>query len=334
MANFITKRLLIMIPVMIVLSFICFMVINAAPGDFVDSYKAKIMRRQMNPEQRAAQMRFVDSMRKAYGLDKSLFQQYIRWIWRIVSRGDFGYSFSVGRPVGELIWEKFGWTVLLAGLSMVVTLLAGVVIGLYSAVHQYSIGDRIFTFLAFLGLSIPNFFLALLLMALLVFVFKVQSIGGLFSTEYAIAPWSWSKFMDLLKHLWLPITVIAAAGTASNIRIVRANILDILRQPYIQTARAKGLRERVVTYRHALRNSLHPMIMIVGSSLPMLISGETVVSIVLGLPTVGYTFYIALKDQDIYLAGTFLLLSAFLLQVGNLLADILLAYVDPTISYD
>jgi peptide/nickel transport system permease protein len=334
MLSYIIRRLLLMVPAMIILSFICFVVINAAPGDFVDTYKAKLMVRDMNSEQRTAQLKFVDTMRQAYGLDQPLLTQYGIWVWKIVTRGDFGYSFSAGRPVGELIWEKLGWTLLLAGLSMIVTLFVGIVVGLYSAVHQYSVLDRTFSFLSFLGLSIPTFFLALLLMALLVFTFNVQSVTGLHSSQYATASLSWGKFLDLLQHLWLPVFVIAAAGTASNVRIVRANILDILKQPYIQTARAKGLRERVVTYRHALRNSLHPMIMIVGSSLPGLISGETITSIVLGLPTVGYTFYVALKEQDIYLAGTFLLLSALLLQVGNLLADIALVYVDPTISYD
>lgn len=334
MVSYIIKRLFFMIPVMIALSFICFMVINAAPGDFVDTYKAKLMSRQMSSVQREAQLKFIDKMRSSYGLDQPLLYQYGKWVWKIVSKGDFGYSFSAGRPVAELIWEKMGWTVLLASLSMAVTLILGVVIGLYSAVHQYSFLDRLFSFLAFLGLSIPTFFLALLIMAILVFTFRVQSIGGLFSSQFATAPWSWAKLANLLQHLWVPVVVIAAGGTASNIRIVRANILDILRQPYIQTARAKGLRERVVTYRHALRNSLHPMIMIIGTSLPVLISGETITSIVLGLPTVGYTFYIALKEQDIYLAGTFLLLSALLLQVGNLLADLALTYVDPTISYD
>ena len=323
-----------MIPVILILSFICFMVINAAPGDFVDAYEAQIMETPMDSTQREVQLKFLDDMRKSYGLDKSVLEQYTIWIEKIITKGDFGYSFSTLRPVSELIWEKMGWTLLLAGISMAITLLVGVILGLYSAVHQYSFSDRFFSFIAFLGLSIPNFFLALLLMAFLVFVFKVQSVGGLFSTQYAIAPWGWGKLLDLLKHLWLPVAVIAASGTASNVRIIRANVLDILRQPYIQTARAKGLKERTVIYRHALRNSLHPMIMILGSSLPVLISGEMITSIVLGLPTMGYTFYNALKMQDVYLAGTFLLLSTLLLQVGNLLADIALVYVDPTISYD
>jgi peptide/nickel transport system permease protein len=323
-----------MAPVLLALSLIIFLVINAAPGDFVDAYEAKIRSTPMGARQLEQQLKFLDGMRIAYGLDKPLLQQYLTWIWKIFTQGDFGYSFTSLRPVSELIWEKLGWTLLLTTLAMAVTVVLGFAIGVYSAVHQYSILDYLFNALAFLALAIPNFFLALLLMSLLVFTFRVESVGGFFSAEYMAAPWSAAKLLDLLRHLWLPVLIISMGATGENIRIVRGNLLDILGQPYLQTARAKGLAKRTVIYRHALRNSLHPMIMKLGASLPALIAGEIIVSVMLGLPTVGYTFYEALRSQDVYLAGTFLMLSALVLQIGNLLADIALVYVDPTIRYD
>jgi peptide/nickel transport system permease protein len=323
-----------MVPVMLALSFIVFLVINAAPGDFVDAYVAKVRSTPMGARQLEQQLQFLDEMRVAYGLDKPLLQQYLTWIWNIVTKGDFGYSFTSLRPVSELIWEKLGWTLLLTTLSMAVTVILGFVIGVYSAVHQYSFLDYLFNGIAFVSLAIPNFFLALLLMSLLVFTFRVESVGGFFSAEYVAAPWSLAKVLDLLSHLWLPIVIISMGATGENIRIIRGNLLDILGQPYLQTARAKGLSERTVIFRHAVCNSLHPMIMKLGASLPGLIAGEIIVSIMLGLPTVGYIFFEALRAQDIYLAGTFLMLSALVLQMGNLIADIVLVWVDPTIVYD
>ena len=335
MVPYIIKRLLHMIPVTLILSLICFLVIDLAPGDFVSIYKTRIMSMssQMTQEAIQAQLEFLDEMRMLYGLDKPIVQRYFTWLFGIVARGDFGYAYMVMRPVSTIIWEKLGWTLVLTSCSMLFSLLIGFVVGVYAATHQYGVVDYIATFTSYVGLAVPSFFLALLLMTMVVFVFQGQ-VGGLFSAEYVAAPWSWNKLLDLLSHLWIPVLIVGTAGAASNIRIVRGNLLDVLGQPYVQTARAKGQAERFVIYRHALRNSLHPLIMRIGSSLPSLIAGEIIVSIVLGLPTAGKTFYDALMYQDTYLAGSFLVMLAVLLQIGNLLADIALIRIDPTISYD
>ena len=335
MVSYIIKRLLHMIPVTLILSFICFLVIDIAPGDFVSIYQTRIMSMssQMTQEAIQAQLEFLDEMRVLYGLDKPILQRYFTWLFGIVTRGDFGYAYMVMRPVSTIIWEKLGWTLVLTSCSMIFALLIGFVVGVYAATHQYGVVDYIATFTSYVGLAVPSFFLALLLMTMVVFVFQGQ-VGGLFSAQYVAAPWSWNKLLDLLSHLWIPVLIVGTAGAASNIRIVRGNLLDVLGQPYVQTARAKGQAERFVIYRHALRNSLHPLIMRIGSSLPSLIAGEIIVSIVLGLPTAGKTFYDALMYQDTYLAGSFLVMLAVLLQIGNLLADIALIRIDPTISYD
>ncbi len=335
MLAYLIKRIIYMIPVTLVLSFICFLVVDLAPGDFVTVYMTRLqaLSSEMTQEAVAAQMEFLDKMRELYGLDKPMLVRYWVWLEGIVTRGDFGYAFMNLRPVSTIIWEKMAWTLALTSLSMVFSLVVGFVVGVYAATHQYGIVDYIASIFSYIGLATPNFFLALLLMTMVVFVFKGQ-VGGLFSAEYVGAQWTWGKFWDLMNHLWIPVVIIGTAGAAANIRIVRGNLLDLLGQPYIQTARAKGQAERVVIYRHALRNSLHPLIMRIGSSLPALISGEIIISIVLGLPTVGNTFYSALLMQDSYLAGSFLVMSALVLQVGNLLADIALVRIDPTISFE
>ena len=235
MLAYIIRRLLYMIPIMLVLSFVCFMVINAAPGDYVTTYEAKIMASAATTHL-ADSKAFLENMRKTYGLDKPLLQQYFFWVWNIITKLEFGYSFSAMLPVSQVIWEKMGWTIVVAGASLAFSLVIGFIIGVYSAIRQYSVGDYFFSFIGFLGLAIPNFFLALLLMSLLVFVFDVKSVGGPFSSEYTVALWSWGKFVDLLKHLWVPVVIVGTAGTASTIRVIRGNLIDILGQPYVQTA--------------------------------------------------------------------------------------------------
>jgi peptide/nickel transport system permease protein len=217
-------------------------------------------------------------------------------------------------------------------LAHMLSVIVGVLIGIYSATHQHTLGDNAFTVLAFLGLSIPNFFLALLIMYVLAFHFG-QHVGGFFSPEYVIAPWSWDRFVDFLKHLWVPVVVVGTAGTARNMRVMRANLLDVLNHNYVRTARSKGLSERKVIYKHAVRNAIQPIIMYLGVAMPFLLSGEIVTSAVLNLPTMGPVFLRALVNQDMYLAGSFLMLLAIVLVVSNLLADIALGWVDPRISY-
>jgi peptide/nickel transport system permease protein len=267
-----------------------------------------------------------------YALDQPIYVQYWKWISGFV-RGDFGRSFQYNRDVSELIWERLGLTMLISIAALVFTWAVAIPIGIYSATHQYSAGDNFFTFIALIGLSIPNFLLALIIMVIAALGFG-QSVGGLFSPAYVDAPWSLGKVIDLLKHLWIPVIVVGMSGTAGLMRIMRGNLLDVLKMAYITSARAKGLKEQRVIYGHALRNAIHPLIMILGASLPQVISGATIVSMVLSLPTTGPLYFAALRQQDMYLAGTFLVFLAGMLVIGNFLADLLLAWVDPRIRFE
>ncbi len=334
MARYIVRRLLYMIPITLILSFVCFLVIDLAPGDFVSLYENRVRNDTMMPEDvKEAHLAYLGELRSIYGLDRPILMRYGAWMYNILTKGEFGFSFQAMRPVSTLIWERLGWTMLMAGVGLIVRLAVGFALGVYSATHQYSPGDYATNIVVFLGMATPDFFLALVFMTIVVFVLR-QPVGGLLSSAYVAAPWSLAKVWDLIKHLSLPITVGLITGAGGTIRIIRGNLLDKLGQQYVQTARAKGLPERAVIYRHALRNALHPWIMSMGGVFSSLISGDTTLSIVLGLPTVGYMFYTAIIQQDSYVAGTFLLLTTMLLQLGNLLADIVLAWLDPTIRFE
>lgn len=323
MRRYVIRRLLAMPAFMVLISIVSFAVIQAQPGDFGSQYFA-------NPR---VSYETALQMRAQLGLDQPAWKQYLLWVKGIVTRGDFGYSFAYKRPVADLIWERIGWTVVVSGASLLFTWAVAIPIGIYSAVHKYSPLDYALTFLGFIGLSVPNFFLALVLMYLMV-QGGATSVGGLFSPEMIGAPWSWAKFVDLLQHLWVPVIAIGTSGTASLLRLMRGNLLDVLRMPYVMTARSKGLRERVVIVKHAVRNAINPLVSIFGMQLPELLSGTIVTAIVLNLPTMGPFFYDALTNQDQYLVMTFLMMSALLMLVGNLLADVLLVWVDPTIRYE
>ena len=323
MFNYIVRRILSMIPLLILISILSFTVIKLQPGEFGSQY---FNNPRVSPET-------VIQLRKRLGLDQPAYRQYLKWVKGIITEGDFGYSFAYKRPVAELIWERMGWTVTVASATMLFTWLLAIPIGIYSATHKYSFFDYIFTFIGFIGISIPNFFLALVLMYL-VLAQGGTAVGGLFSNEYIGAPWSWAKLLDLLKHIWIPLIAIGTAGMAGLIRQMRGNLLDVLGRQYVQTARAKGLKERVVIYKHAVRNAINPLISMLGMQLPQLISGTIISAIVLNLPTMGPFFYDALINQDQYLVMTFLMFSAIMMLVGNLIADLLLAWVDPRIRYD
>ncbi len=330
MTSFILRRLVYALPTLILISFFSFVVINLPPGDYMTTMQATLVSQAgMSPGEAR---RLVQQMREAYGLDEPFMVRYAQWVGGIVTRGDFGFSFAYRRPVSEVIWARLGMTLLVALLAHMLSVIVGVLIGIYSATHQHTLGDNAFTILAFLGLSIPNFFLALLIMYVLAFHFG-QHVGGFFSPEYVIAPWSWDRIVDFLKHLWVPVVVVGTAGTARNMRVMRANLLDVLNSNYVRTARSKGLSERKVIYKHAVRNAIQPIIMYLGVAMPFLLSGEIVTSAVLNLPTMGPVFLRALVNQDMYLAGSFLMLLAVVLVVSNLLADIALGWVDPRISY-
>lgn len=330
MGKYVLRRVITSIPVLFIISIIVFVVIQLPPGDYMTTIQLQLQSLGGLTEAEAA--RVADELRRAYGLDKPLYVQYFVWIKNIITKGDFGFSFQYRKPVSEVIWERLGWTILIASLCHLVSTLVGIIIGIFSATRQYSIGDYVATFLAFVGLSTPSFFLALV--AMYIMASRGIQPGGLFSQRYILAPWSWAKFVDLLRHIWIPVAIVGLAGTARNMRVMRGNLLDILNQPYVLTARSKGLPERTVVFKHAVVNALHPIIMYQGMVLPFMISGEIVASTVLNIPTAGPMFYGALVSQDMYLAGSFLLLVAVLLVVGNLLADVFLAWLDPRIRYD
>ncbi|HON72218.1 MAG TPA: ABC transporter permease [bacterium] len=327
MLNYIIRRIIYSIFLLFLVSIVGFVVIQLPPGDFL-TVRIQELR---NRGDLSAEI-YAEQLRARYGLDKPIWMQYIIWITNFV-KGDFGWSFYYEKPVSELIGERLALTITISVITLIFTWALAIPIGVYSATHQYSWGDNIFTFLGFIGLSVPSFLLGLLLMFISVFYFN-QSVGGLFSPEYINAPWNFAKIIDLFRHLWIPVIIIGLSGTAGLIRIMRGNLLDILGQQYILTARAKGLKESIVIWKHAVRVAINPLISSLGMSLPGIISGESLVSIVLNLPTTGPLFLEALTRQDMFLAGSFLMFLTTALVAGNFIADLALAWADPRIRYE
>ena len=327
MLRYVIKRLIYMIPTLFGMSIIAFLIIQLPPGDYVTSMIASMSDSGQNAD--PAQ---IEALRRAYGFDDPVWVQYFKWITGIIFRGDFGYSFQWNRPVADLIWERMGSTLAISLASLLLVWAVSLPIGIYSAMRRDSAGDYVFTFLGFLGLAIPNFILALTLMYLS-YKFLGQSVGGLFSPEYVRQDWSWGKFLDLLAHLWIPIIVIGTNGTAALIRILRANLTDELNKPYVITARAKGLPEYKAVLKYPVRIALNPFVSAIGWVLPELVSGVTITAIVLNLPTAGPLLLQALISQDMYLAGSFILLMGVLTLVGMLISDLLLAMLDPRIRF-
>ncbi len=326
MIQYIIRRILLMFPTVLVIAIVSFTVIQLPPGDFVSSLVA-----ELEQEGQTVDPAFIDQMRQRYGLDRSVYVQFLKWLWQVL-HGDLGYSFRWNKPVAELIQQRLLLTIVVSFASMIFTWIVAFPIGIYSAIHQYSPGDYAFSVIGFLGLSIPNFMLALILMWISYSVFG-QSVGGLFSPEYINASWSIAKLIDFLKHLWIPVIVVGTAGTAGLIRILRANLLDEIRKPYVTTARTRGLKEGKLLLKYPVRVAINPFISTVGWMLPRLISGTTITAMVLSLPTSGPLLLAALRHQDMYLAGSFVLLLSLLTVVGTLVSDILLAWADPRIRY-
>lgn len=326
MVNYIIRRLGYAVVTLVFVAIIGFFIIELPPGSYLD-----FRLRELRTQGGEYSLDMIAALERRYGVNDPVYVKFWKWISNFV-RGDFGYSFRYEMDVGELLGARLGFTVLVALSTLIVSWIIAILVGVYSATHRYTPLDYLITFLQFVGLAVPGFLLALVLM-----VFAQRSlgmnVGGLFSARYQDAPWSFAKLMDLLEHLWIPVIVIGASGTAWLSRVMRGNLLDVLNQQYVQTARSKGLKENKVIWKHAVRNALHPLVMVFGMSFPALISGQTVVAIVLNLPTAGPLFINALLQQDMYLAGTFLLFQASLLVVGNLVADILLAWLDPRIQY-
>lgn len=328
MLRFIFKRLLWMVPSLVFVSFLAFVLIQLPPGDYVTTYIATLAASNEVVDQNTAA-----DLRARFGLDQPMIVQYWKWISGIVLRGDFALSFEWQQPVNELIWERMALTLVLTFSTLLMTWAIALPIGVFSAVKKYSIADYIVTFFSFLGLAVPSFLLALVLMYIAAVEFG-QEVGGLFSEQYVTAPWSIAKAIDLAQHLWIPVIILAVSGTASLIRVMRANMLDELNRPYVTTARAKGLSEFHLLIKYPVRLALNPFISTIAWLLPNLVSGSIIVAIVLSLPTAGPLLLQSLMSQDMYLAGAFVLLICSLTLIGSLVSDILLALVDPRIRLE
>ncbi len=327
MINYIIRRIGYMMVTLVIICILSYLIVELPPGSYVE-FEINRLRQQGGNVGRDQ----ITALEIRYGLDQPMYVRFWKWISGFV-RGDFGESFQYRLPVRDLIFNRLGLTIAISIFSLLLSWGIAIPIGVYSATHRYTVPDYLITVLQFIGLSVPGFLLALLLMLFAQSALG-QQVGGLFSDKYQNAPMSLAKFGDLLKHLWIPIVVIAFGGTAGLSRIMRANLLDVLNMQYVQTARSKGLKENTVIWKHAVRNAMHPLIMILGGSLPGLISGETIIALVMNIPTVGPMYFTAQLNQDLYLAITFLMFLAFLGVIGNLLADIALAWVDPRIRYE
>lgn len=328
MLRFISRRLLQMIPMLIMISIISFIIIQLPPGSYLHTMVA-----QMHAAGEQINHELIEAIKVRYSLDAPAHIQYLNWMKGILTKGDFGYSFEWEKPVSLLIWERLALTLAVSVSSLLFSWIVAFPIAIYSAVKKYSIGDYILTFIGFLGLSVPNFMLALILMYFSLRFFGTN-VGGLFSPEYVMAPWSMAKFYDMLEHIWVPMVVIGTAGTAGLIRVLRNNLLDELSKPYVVAARSKGISTIRLLFKYPVRLAIIPFISTVGWTLPQMISGEAVTAVVLGLPTAGPLLLRALQSQDMYLAGSFTLLLASLTIIGTLISDILLVLVDPRIRYE
>ncbi len=327
MLRFLLRRFLSLIVTLFAVSVVAFAIIQLPPGDFLTSYITNLA-----ADGQTTTQAIVDKLRENYGLDQSVLVQYGKWMSNILTKGDFGQSFDWNLPVEDVVGSRMGMTVILAVVTLMITWMIALPIGVYSAVKQYSAGDYFATILGFIGVAIPDFLISLVLMYI-AFKYFNQSVGGLFSPDYENAPWSWARLLDLLGHLWIPVIIIGLSGTASLIRVMRANLLDELRKPYVVTARARGLPEWKVIMKYPVRVALNPFISTVGWVLPGLVSGSIIVAVVLSLPTAGPLLLKSLLTQDMYLAGAFILLLSVLTMIGTLASDILLALVDPRIRY-
>jgi len=331
MVNYILRRILFATVVLLGTSLVAFAVIQLPPGDFATQYRTRLINQSgMGVAEAEAA---AEVYRERYGLNDSFIVQYFNWIKGIVTEGSFGYSMAYGRDVGELIAERMPRTLILALLAHATSTLVGIVVAIFVAPRQYSLSDNVAALFAFVFTSVPRFWIALVIIYLLVFTFNQQHVSSFNSPQYVLAPWSWPKLMDFIKHVWPVVFIAGLGGVARNMRVMRANLLDVLNAQYVTTARSKGLTEAKVMYKHAVPNALHPIIMYQGMALPFMVGGELEAAIVLSIPTVSPMYYDSLIYQDIYVTGSILLMYGVMLVVGNLLADVFLAVLDPRIRY-
>jgi peptide/nickel transport system permease protein len=326
MLQYIVRRTLLLVPTLIAVIVVSFVVIQLPPGDYLTSYIAQLQSKSTTLGESE-----VAALRSYYGLDQPMYVRFLKWVWGVL-HGNFGMSFEWNKPVSELIGERLFLTFSISLAALLFAWALALPIGIYSATHQYSIGDYLFTTMSFVGRGIPSFMIALILMWIALSRFGISA-AGLFSVQFRTAPWSLAKVWDLLKHLWVPMIVLGLGSTAGSIRVMRANLLDELHKPYVVTARAKGLRERKLLWKYPVRLALNPFVSTIGWALPGLVSGEAIISVVLSLPTTGSLLLRALMSQDMYLAGSFLLFLSVLTVIGTFISDVLLAWLDPRIRY-
>jgi peptide/nickel transport system permease protein len=328
MLNFLIRRITYMLITILFISFISFIIVELPEGTYLDVRLEQL--RQQGGQVAQSQ---IDAIIKRYGLNDPFHVRYLKWITGFVT-GDFGQSFALDRPVSEVIWSRLGFTLGMGLFSILFSWGLSIPLGVYSATHRYSLWDYVLSAFQFIGLAIPGFLLALVLALFAVRVIKQDHVIGLFSDEFLNAAWSWARVVDMLKHLWIPVTIMTLTSTAWLTRVMRGNLLDILNMQYIQTARAKGLTERVVIWKHAVRNSIHPLVMAFGGVLTFLFSGGTIIERVLNLPSTGPLMFQSMMNQDVYLAVTFLTMICLTIVLGNFLADLMLAWVDPRIRLE
>jgi peptide/nickel transport system permease protein len=316
-----------MIPTFFVISFVTFIIIQLPPSDYAETYVSSLIAQGDTNAQSQ-----LENLRALYGIGEPMYEQYAKWIWGIITRGDFGIAFQYQQPVSFIIWDRIELTMIITLGGVLVSWLIAFPIGIYSAVRQYSLGDYLATFLAFIGISVPSFLLALVIMYV-GFKYFNATVSGLFSSEMELAPWSLAKVIDFCGHAWLPVLILGISSTGGLIRTLRANLLDEMRKPYVITARAKGLPEWKVVTKYPLRLALNPFISGIGFTLPLLVNGSIIISVVMNLPLVGTMLLRALQSQDMYLAGSLIMITSLMTILGVFLSDMLLAWVDPRIRF-
>jgi peptide/nickel transport system permease protein len=329
MLRFLLVRIASAIPVLVILSIVTFAIIKAPPGDYSDYIRSQLI------NQGGASFEAADAQAKAYakahGLDRPIPVQYVNWIWGIFTRGDFGQSFFYNKPVADVVAERLPRTILLALTCHILASIFGISLGILAATRQYSWIDQTISAISFLGMTVPRFLMALIIVYILVFHFDVNEINSFFSARYGGAPWSWGKFVNLVQHVWPVVAIATFGGLAYNMRVMRGNLLDTLNAQYIETARAKGLRESRVILKHAVPNALHPLVMYQGVVLPYMLTGEIETAIIFALPTVGPAIVSSMYVGDVYVTATFMMVLSATLIVGNIIADMLLVALDPRI---
>lgn len=328
--TFLVRRLASMVVTFFLITVISFVAIQLPPGDVVSNWVR--MQEELSGSKLPPEM--IESLRKRFGYGEPMMVRYFRWIAGF-PKGDFGFTILYGEaPVTSIVGPRIGITYFIVIATLLISWGVAIPFGMYAATHKNSLMDYVLSGTSFVGISVPNFLLAVIYLFIVVFVLDGNYSGGLFSHEFKDAPWTWARVVDFARHLVFPIVILGLGGMAGTFRIMRANLMDVLDQQYIETARAKGVKERLVIYKHAARIAINPLISRLGMQLPTLLGGTIIISIVLDLPTLGPPFYRALLRQDMYLAGTIILILAATLLVGNFLADILLAWSDPRIRYD